>query len=495
LLKGPEQIAILAQADKQVDDVKAAWEWVFQHGEIDFLTNGLEGLCLYYELSARFKEGQSACQGATDQLAGVDTLQACTLQAQLRIWQSRFSRMLGELEPARRQWEESLELAGRLESFGWDAHPLQAFIWLEAGEAILTADLKSARAHLQRSVELFRQAGDTWHLAAALADLGINLQHSGDYSQATEPLTECITIRRASGDRRGLAFALTWLAFNYSRVGSLEKCVTLMRESMAINQSIGDKASMAAGLMWMGRLLVWQGQFDESFRLLEQSLPLYHDLGDRYNSTFVYVVIGLGRMLGGKYEQVEQYTQMALQLAQENGLGREMALSYWVLSGTALAQGKIQSAYKLIQESITLYRQVGHQDELGWALSVLANILTTLGETEKPMIAMTEALQIAVKTRAHHTFKHSLAAMASILAREGRVLQAVELYTLVLDDPIWKVSPWMEKVVGQYVTAASANLPEEDVEAARQRGRQRDMFSTAQELLEECTTRLGASAP
>ncbi len=461
LFKGPGQIPILSQADKQIDDVKAAWDWACQQAEIDLLTNGLEGLCLYFELSARFKEGQGACPAAADGVAGVDSPQACSLQALLRIWQSRFSRLLGELEPAHRQWEEAIELVDRLASFGQDTRSLQAFIWLEAGKAIFTADLKMAREHLQRSVQLYRNVGDTWYLAAALADLGINLQHLGNYSEASEPLTECIAMRRVSGDRRGLAYALTWLAFNFSRVGSLEKCVSVMRESLSINQSFGDKASVADGLMWMGRLLVWQGQFEESFALLEQSLPLYHDLGDRYNSTFAYTIIGLGKMLGGKYEQVEPYTQMAIELAKENGLGRETALSYWILGATALAQEKVQQAHQLVQESVNLYRQVGHQDELGWALAVQANILTTLGEAENAMIAMSEAFQIAVKTRAHHTLKHSLAAMASILAREGRVLQAVELYTLVLDDPIWNVSPWMEKVVGQYITAVSASCSEQ----------------------------------
>ena len=227
--------------------------------------------------------------------------------------------------------------------------------------------------------------------------------------------------------------------------------------------------------------------------MLEQCLPLYRDLGDRYNSTFVYLVIGLGKMLHGRYDQVKYYSQLGLQFAQENGLRREMALSKWVLSGCALAQGEILDAHDLMHECVNLYRQVGHQDELGWALAVLANIQYTLSLSQAANMSLVEALQISVKTRAHHALKHSLASMALILAREGRVVQAVELYALVLDDPIWSVSPWMEKVVGQYVFAASANLPEEDIEAARQRGRQRDMLTTAQEWLEECTTRLGAS--
>jgi predicted ATPase/DNA-binding SARP family transcriptional activator len=491
--KGSRQITMLAQADKQIDDVRAAWDWACQQAVNARLNNGLEGLCLYYDLSSRFKEGQGACQGAADQLAGVDTLQACSLLVDLRIWQSRFSRLLGELELAHRKWEEAEKLARRLESLGGDARSLQAFIWLEAGEAILTADLKAAHEHLQRSVELYRQVSDPWRLAAALVDLGINLQHSGNYAEATEPLMECIAMRRDIGDQRGLAYALTWLAFNFSRIGSLEKCESLMRESMAINQSIGDKASMADGLMRMGRLMVWQGKFEESFGLLEQSLPLYRDLGDRYNLTFAYTLITLGRMLAGEYEQVKEFAQMQMKLAQENGLGRELASSNFLLGCAALAEGEIQEAHDLVQESVNLIRQVGHQDELGWTLAVLANILYTLGMSQLAHIALVEALQISVKTRAHQAIMFALAAMVSILAREGQTVQAVEIYALVLEDPIWKVSPWIEKVVGQYVTAASASLPEEVVEAARQRGRQRDHLATVQEMLEECTFKLGTS--
>jgi hypothetical protein len=38
---------------------------------------------------------------------------------------------------------------------------------------------------------------------------------------------------------------------------------------------------------------------------------------------------------------------------------------------------------------------------------------------------------------------------------------------------------------GQYVNAAAASLPAEVAEAARRRGRERDLFATAAELLQE----------
>jgi hypothetical protein len=46
-------------------------------------------------------------------------------------------------------------------------------------------------------------------------------------------------------------------------------------------------------------------------------------------------------------------------------------------------------------------------------------------------------------------------------------------------------TPWFEDVVGKTIKEMSASLPPEVMEAARERGRQRDLFSTAAELLEE----------
>ena len=193
LFKGPGQIAMLAQADKQIDDVKAAWDWACQQGEIDRLTNGLEGLCLYYELSARFKEGQGACQAAADGLAGADTPQSCFLQAHLRIWQSRFSRLLGELEPAQQAMGRE---PGACQPAGivWSGYPCLAGLYL-AG---------SRRSHLYRGPQIGTRAPATQRGAVPASQAtpgtwqlhwriwGSTCSIRGIILRRPKPLTECI---------------------------------------------------------------------------------------------------------------------------------------------------------------------------------------------------------------------------------------------------------------------------------------------------------------
>ena len=55
--------------------------------------------------------------------------------------------------------------------------------------------------------------------------------------------------------------------------------------------------------------------------------------------------------------------------------------------------------------------------------------------------------------------------------------------------PIVSNSRWFAQVVGEDVMAAAANLSPQVVETARERGRERDIWESAAELLEEFSVR------
>jgi hypothetical protein len=60
--------------------------------------------------------------------------------------------------------------------------------------------------------------------------------------------------------------------------------------------------------------------------------------------------------------------------------------------------------------------------------------------------------------------------------------RAIELYALCQRYPTAANAPWFEAAAGKSIAAATASLPQEVVEAARERGRKRDLFMTAAEL-------------
>jgi hypothetical protein len=71
------------------------------------------------------------------------------------------------------------------------------------------------------------------------------------------------------------------------------------------------------------------------------------------------------------------------------------------------------------------------------------------------------------------------------VANEGQTVGAVALFRVASRFPYVANSHWYEGVVGNHIAAAAATLPPDVVSAAQQRGRARDLWETAEELLEE----------
>ena len=79
----------------------------------------------------------------------------------------------------------------------------------------------------------------------------------------------------------------------------------------------------------------------------------------------------------------------------------------------------------------------------------------------------------------------SLAVEILSLADLGEHERAAELYALASRYPYVANSRWFEDVFGRHIEAVAAALPPEVAEAARERGRARDLDATVNGLLVE----------
>ena len=96
-----------------------------------------------------------------------------------------------------------------------------------------------------------------------------------------------------------------------------------------------------------------------------------------------------------------------------------------------------------------------------------------------------EALRTGVELHAFFPTISGLPLAALLLADDGEAGRAVEVYAAASTYGYVSNSVWFEDVVGQHIAAAAADLPPEAVAAAQERGRGRDLWKMAQELLEE----------
>jgi hypothetical protein len=96
-----------------------------------------------------------------------------------------------------------------------------------------------------------------------------------------------------------------------------------------------------------------------------------------------------------------------------------------------------------------------------------------------------EALQASVDIGDVLTPMQALPAVALLLVDLGQVERAIEIYALASRYGYVANSRLWEDIAGRQIAAVAATLPPDVVAAARERGRARDLCTTAEELLTE----------
>jgi tetratricopeptide (TPR) repeat protein len=150
-----------------------------------------------------------------------------------------------------------------------------------------------------------------------------------------------------------------------------------------------------------------------------------------------------------------------------------------------LAEEAYAEARGWFQESLALYREIGERGELSWTLAVAACAARGLGDLRQARAHLDEALWTTAEIGEFAPLMHALPALALLLADQGEVEQAVELYALASRHPFVANSRWFEDVAGKHIAAVAATLPPDVVAAAQERGAARDLWDTAAELVEE----------
>jgi hypothetical protein len=140
-------------------------------------------------------------------------------------------------------------------------------------------------------------------------------------------------------------------------------------------------------------------------------------------------------------------------------------------------------------------RGMGVRDQFAGPLASLGYVQGRLGKRPEARRHLAEALRTGLDTGGVAWLPEYLTAVAAFLATEGldapgddaleNKVMAVELYALASTAPSVSNSCWFHKVAGKHVAAVADTLPPQAVTAAKERGRARDLWGAAEEMLED----------
>ncbi len=483
--KGPRQQEALVEIRSEIENARAAWDWAVEQGRISRLEEALEGLCRFYEWRGRYREGEAMCRAATNIPTARSRADDKRVLTRILAWQSSFNRILGHLDVASQLLQQSLNILADPQLAEQDTRADRAFVLREMGSVAFHSNREEARRLWERSLALYEALGDQWGIAEVKVNLGASARTRGAAGEARQLLEETLVIRRALGDRKGIADSLRSLGVFARTEGRLEEAEDLTRESIEICRQMGDRVGIALGLSYLAGGLIYDGKFAEAHPLFEETAAIFSDLGMRNRFAEVVGLLGWALVNLGRYEDAREQSQVALTIFKEVGDQRGIAISLLGLGEVALAEEAYAEAQELLQESVSIFREIGQRDELALALAASARVAQMLGQLSQARKHVYEALWIAFETRALAPAVFAVARIAQLLADQRKVERTVELYALATRYTYLSNSRYWEDTAAKHITGVAVNLPPETVATAQERGRARDLWETAEELLDE----------
>jgi DNA-binding SARP family transcriptional activator/predicted ATPase len=442
-LKGPRQQAALSRMEAERENIRTAWTWVIERGQVERLAQMMDGFQSFHWRRGRYQEGEVAFRRAAEQAA-----RHPRILARLLAWQSSYCHALGDTEHAARLQSDAWAILESQESRGQNIRPEKALLYWLMGRRLHVSDYDQARQFYQHSLDLYRQCEDSWGIANILHSLSSIARLTGAMAEAWRLCEESLAMRRILGDQTGISKSTVYLAEIALHQGRYEESERLARDSIAQCRKLGDQAERAYGLHILGAALEMAGRFDEALWAQEQSLDVFEELGRKHYVAAAQSHLASTKMHLGRYKEARDHALACLALARETDLTFKITQAQRLLGALALTGGEYSECRRRAQASLAISEQTGQSIESGLAHALLAHAARGLKTPERAKRHLYTALQLVLESGASVQFLWPLSAATLVLADQGARERAVEVYSLLLQYGHVTHSHWFADVVG-----------------------------------------------
>jgi predicted ATPase len=451
-LKGWGQKEALESILEDMGNIRAAWDWAVERGNVEALGKCAESLFWVGLRRGWQHEVMQSLSGA-----------AARIREDLIAQQSP--------EPARCD-EGTVLLLGRI--LCHQGHLTLFFEGFSQGAVALCEESLALIEGLTPSVQQQKAC------AVAKARLGWFLAKRGDSFRARELLQEALAQATEADDDWNRGFALWHLSSRSLDLGEYSEAEGYLREAIAIFDRLGDEYRRAwtRGMM---RFILWtRGGYEEAESLAGEELRIRRELGDPQGMDAALGGLAQVETALGKYDEASRHYRDMLALGEEYG-NPFMRYLYPLGVGTiAAAQGKYGEAAQLLDDAAASAYELGNLEYALDALVKLGHAASALGETQRAVECFRKALREAMEATLIPFALGALVGIAHLSFHDGNQEHAVELLALVLHHP---ATHHVDRVRAQdLLSRLESELPPDVVAATQERGRARDLEATVAEL-------------
>ena len=279
-LKGAAQLTALDEIEQDIENIRRAWGYAVETGEIALIEAALENLSLYCDMRTQDRPGLRLLNQALDRLDR-ETLAAArvSLHAIRMVVLGGLDATLDVPDMLRR----SLEVIGRLgtpedQAFGLYVHGIAVRMShhpdpLLFGESVDQEALSLMREANQRYAAL----GIPYYQADTLTWLGWTEVSLGRLEEGLEQMQDSLAIRWQMSDQHGAAWVLLSLAHVYHyQLHNHQEAVACTRQALTILREYRSIKGIVTCLITLSTIALSEGDFEASRRYADEIFDLSH---------------------------------------------------------------------------------------------------------------------------------------------------------------------------------------------------------------------------
>ena len=480
---------VLAIIEREAENVFAAWYWAVEQRDAPRLLLAFISFSHLCGLFGRFDDGEVALGAAIEWLQTVSQRTSAQqyLLAMALAWQGLIGRRLHKPHSILRQmYRNAKEILDNSLLDEYDIRSQKAYILINLAYVSPRDQVRSLQ---EQGLQLFRDAGDRFGEITALWAIGAVALQANDFVGAEQAFAQCLasgqSFDAAGTDVTYFSDALSWALRAQGKFAEAERLSATM---LANYQRPGQPVLTAQLGGAAAALLMLQGQFSEACALAEENSLILERRRLRHLVMPTLALQARCKLHLGQYNDAQAEAEAVLRLEKPSDDNMIMSYALNVLSRVALVQGDLAHAWQTADQRMTFPFYYTRQRYEAIRLAVGAYALLLLQQMALAKQQLKEALSIAVATYDYSVLLQVLPGVALLFAIEGDYEEAVEFYSLAVQQPFVGNSVWFDEVTGSRIqAAANSNLSASRIECAQARGRHLDLWQTAASTLEEFT--------
>jgi len=383
-----KQDLVLHEITEDMRNIKAAWYYIIENGDIKQLEKLLVAFVAYFDIQGWYQEAKDELESAQEMIRSVDPAYEKSV-----IYNIATARYAG--------------IFYRLGSFD------------------------QAQEYLEKSLVAFRKSGIKNEISFALNCLGNINNVLGRYEKAKELYEECLEISKELDTKKGLLGSYNNLGVIYYNQKKYDEAREHFDESQKISERYNYDHGIAMAAANKGLIAHALGDYDEAKRMLLKSLEIDRKLGTKIGTANSLHNLGLIYKSAGDDRQAKDFYEEAMAIRREIGDRMGIAISLNNLGNLSHHIGEYEKGIAYHEESLALRKEIG--DTIGQAMSFLnlSSCFIEMGDLKKARDYLLKCMQINEKAEDTETSLQSLLGVSEYIIFKGDKKLGLEILTFL----------------------------------------------------------------